>query len=131
MKHKTIIVTNLTLLGSSCGTNLLNEFFFKYFLIIAYVARSCKRSDTWFKKSLLLFSTWREYFNSQPTHFSNPLDFMSDLNVVCGYYKLRQSTSQIMRARIFPKKSCVTFDVLHTNINVLFHCKFMYKYLKQ
>ena len=24
-----------------------------------------------------------------------------------------------MRARIFPKKSCVTFDVLQTNINVL------------
>ena len=39
----------------------------------------------------------------------------------CFYFKGRHSTgtSQIMRARIFPKKSCVTFDVLHTNINVL------------
>ena len=33
--------------------------------------RTCKRSDTLFKKSLLLFLTWREYFYSQPTHFSN------------------------------------------------------------
>ena len=33
--------------------------------------RSCKRSDTLFQKSLLLFSTWREYFYSQPTHFSS------------------------------------------------------------
>ena len=29
-------------------------------------ARSCKRSDTLFQKSLLLFSTCREYFYSQP-----------------------------------------------------------------
>ena len=33
--------------------------------------RSCKRSDTLFQKSLLLFLTWREYFYSQPTHFSS------------------------------------------------------------
>ena len=32
-------------------------------------SRSCKWSDTLFQKSLLLFSTWREYFYSQPTHF--------------------------------------------------------------
>ena len=32
---------------------------------------SCKRSDTLFQKSLLLFSIWREYFYSQPTHFSS------------------------------------------------------------
>ena len=38
-------------------------------------------------------------------------------------------TGRKTRARIFPKKSCVTFDVLHTNINVL-SLKFMYKYLK-
>ena len=34
-------------------------------------ARSCKRSDTLFQKSLVLFLTWREYFYSQPTHFSS------------------------------------------------------------
>ena len=28
-------------------------------------------SDTLFQKSLLLFLTWREYFYSQPTHFSS------------------------------------------------------------
>ena len=33
--------------------------------------RTCKRSDTLYQKSLLLFSTWREYFYSQPTHFSS------------------------------------------------------------
>ena len=33
--------------------------------------RSCKRSDTLVQKSLILFSTWREYFNSQSTHFSS------------------------------------------------------------
>ena len=33
--------------------------------------RSCKRSHTLFQKSLLLFSTWREYFYSQSTHFSS------------------------------------------------------------
>ena len=33
--------------------------------------RSCKMSKTLFQISLLLFSTWREYFYSQPTHFSN------------------------------------------------------------
>ena len=33
--------------------------------------RSCKRSDTLFQKSLLLFLTWREYFYSQPTHFTS------------------------------------------------------------
>ena len=27
---------------------------------------SCKRSNTLLQKSLLLFFTWREYFNSQP-----------------------------------------------------------------
>ena len=31
--------------------------------------RSCKRSDALFQKSLLLFSTRREYFYRQPTHF--------------------------------------------------------------
>ena len=36
-----------------------------------YPSRSCKRSDTLFQKSLLLFSTWRKYFYSQPTHFSS------------------------------------------------------------
>ena len=34
-------------------------------------SRSCKRSDTKFQKSLLLFLTWREYFYFQPTHFSS------------------------------------------------------------
>ena len=34
-------------------------------------ARSCKRSNTLFQKSLLLFLTWRAYFYSQPTHFSS------------------------------------------------------------
>ena len=34
-------------------------------------SRSCKRSDTLVQKSLILFSTWREYFNSQSTHFSS------------------------------------------------------------
>ena len=33
--------------------------------------RSCKRSNTLFQKSLLSFLTWREYFYSQPTHFSS------------------------------------------------------------
>ena len=33
--------------------------------------RSCKRSNTMFQKSLLLFSTWREHFYSQPTQFSS------------------------------------------------------------
>ena len=33
--------------------------------------RSCKRSKTLFQKSLLLFLTRREYFYSQPTHFSS------------------------------------------------------------
>ena len=31
-----------------------------------YRPRSCKRSNTLFQKSLLLFSTWRNYFYSQP-----------------------------------------------------------------
>ena len=34
-------------------------------------SRSCKRREILFQKSLLLFSTWREYFCSQPTHFSS------------------------------------------------------------
>ena len=34
-------------------------------------SRSCKRSNTLFQKSLLLFLTWREYFYSQLTHFSS------------------------------------------------------------
>ena len=33
--------------------------------------RSCERSNTLFKKYLLLFLTWREYFYSQPTRFSS------------------------------------------------------------
>ena len=33
-------------------------------------SRSCKRREILFQKSWLLFSTWREYFYSQPTHFS-------------------------------------------------------------
>ena len=33
--------------------------------------RFCKRCNTLFQKSLLLISTWREYFYSQPTHFSS------------------------------------------------------------
>ena len=33
--------------------------------------RSCKRSNTLFQESLLLFSTWRENFCSQPTIFSS------------------------------------------------------------
>ena len=33
--------------------------------------RSCKRREILFQKSLLSFSTWREYFYSQPTHFSS------------------------------------------------------------
>ena len=33
--------------------------------------RSCKRREILFQKSLLLFSTWREYFYSLPTHFSS------------------------------------------------------------
>ena len=33
--------------------------------------RFCKMCKTLFQISLLLFSTWREYFYSQPTHFSN------------------------------------------------------------
>ena len=36
-----------------------------------YQPRSCKRSYTLFQKSLLLFSTWREYLYNQPTHFSS------------------------------------------------------------
>ena len=43
--------------------------------------RSCKRSDTLFEKSLLLFSTRREYFYSQPTHFSSQQK-SKDLNKV-------------------------------------------------
>ena len=45
----------------------------------------------------------------------------TDSNEIVFYAKsmVLYLTSQIMRARIFPKKSCVTFDVLHTNINVL------------
>ena len=40
--------------------------------------RSCKRSDTLLQKSLLLLSTWREYFYSQPFHFSSqPFHFSS------------------------------------------------------
>ena len=35
------------------------------------MSRSCKRSETFFQISLLLFPTWREYFYSQPTHFSS------------------------------------------------------------
>ena len=35
------------------------------------MSRSCKRSKTFFQISLLLFLTWREYFYSQPTHFSS------------------------------------------------------------
>ena len=42
----------------------------KYILILP-IPRSCKRSNTLFQKSLLLYSTWREYFYSQPTHFSS------------------------------------------------------------
>ena len=40
-------------------------------LLTLFYPRSCKRSDTLFQKSLLLFSIWREYFYSQPTHFSS------------------------------------------------------------
>jgi len=40
-------------------------------LVPLSVSRSCKRSDTLFQKSLLSFSTWREYFYSQTTHFSS------------------------------------------------------------
>ena len=36
-----------------------------------YNPRSCKRSETLFQISLLLFLTWREFFYSQPTHFSS------------------------------------------------------------
>ena len=32
-------------------------------------SRSCKRSDTLFQKSLLLFLAWREYFYSQPKKY--------------------------------------------------------------
>ena len=38
---------------------------------IMYTSRSCKRREILFQKSWLLFSTWREYFYSQPTHFSS------------------------------------------------------------
>ena len=31
---------------------------------LAVAARSCKRSDTLFQKSLLLLLTWREYFST-------------------------------------------------------------------
>ena len=33
--------------------------------------RSCKRSETLYQISSILFLTWREYFYSQPTHFSS------------------------------------------------------------
>ena len=42
-------------------------------------ARSCKRREILFQKSLLLFSTWKKYFYSQPTHFSSQ---SKDLNKV-------------------------------------------------
>ena len=40
-------------------------------LLLDNQPRSCKRSHTSFQKSILLFSTWREYFYSQPPHFSS------------------------------------------------------------
>ena len=43
-----------------------------WFLTLVFIevqARSCKRSETLFQISLLLFSTWREYSYSQPTNF--------------------------------------------------------------
>ena len=43
-------------------------------LVCCVQSRSCRRSNTLFQKSLILFLTWREYLlylYSQPTHFSS------------------------------------------------------------
>ena len=40
-----------------------------YHGILLNYARICKRRGILFQISILLFSTWREYFYSQPTNF--------------------------------------------------------------
>ena len=64
---------------SSCDPPALENKIFMYNINITYNislsvfcnSRSCKRREILFQKSWLLFLTWREYFYSQPTHFSS------------------------------------------------------------
>ena len=51
--------------------NVINFIVLLFLVHTSVTPRSCKRSDTLFQKSLHLFLTWREYFFSQPTHFSS------------------------------------------------------------
>ena len=84
--------------------------------------RSCKRREILFPKSLLLFSTWREYFYSQPTHFSSQQKckdlnkgslLLQDLDCI-GNIPFEQSTTIIKKII-----TCSMHYVHNVNVNVI------------